>query len=69
MKQTMARGKRETQVTIQYVLLIILSVLGILFSALLMISSLTKTAIANNMIEQKMMIEWESPLLEALMFL
>ena len=69
MKQTMARGKRETHVTIQYVLLIILSVLGILFSALLMISSLTKTAIANNMIEQKMMIEWESPLLEVLMIL
>ena len=65
----MARGKRETHVTIQYVLLIILSVLGILFSALLMISSLTKTAIANNMVEQKMMIEWESPLLEVLMFL
>ncbi len=65
----MAKRKAETHVTIQYVLLIILSVLAILFSALLMIAGLTKTAIANNMIEQKMIIEWETPLLMFMMFL
>ena len=56
----MDKGKK---VTTQYVLLIILSALSVLFSGLLMISALTKTAVANNMSEQKMIVEGEKLLL------
>ena len=56
----MDKGKK---VTTQYVLLIILSALSVLFSGLLMISALTKTAVANNMSEQKMIVESEKIIL------
>ena len=54
---------KKKKVTIQYVLLIILSALSVIFSGLLMISALIKTAVANNMSEQKMIIEGEKILL------
>ena len=54
---------KKKKVTTQYVLLIILSALSGLFSGLLMISALTKTAVANNMSEQKMIVEGEKLLL------
>ena len=54
---------KKKKVTIQYVLLIILSALSVIFSGLLMISALIKTASANNMSEQKMIIEGEKILL------
>ena len=54
---------KKKKVTTQYVFLIILSALSVLFSGLLMISALTKTAVANNMSEQKMIVEGEKILL------
>ena len=50
---------KKKKVTVQYVLLIILSALSVLFSGLLLISALLKTAVANDMSEQKMIIEGE----------
>ena len=50
---------KKKKVTIQYALLIILSALSVLISGLLLISALLKTAVANNMSEQKMIIEKE----------
>ncbi len=50
---------KKKKVTVQYIFLVILSALSVLFSGLLLISALLKTAVANNMSEQKMIIEGE----------
>ncbi len=50
-----------------YILVIIVSVLAIAASALLMVSAATRTAVANNMAEQKMIIEWEKPVISIIM--
>ena len=50
---------KKKKVTVQYVFLVILSALSVLFSGLLLISAFLKTAVANNMSEQKMIIEGE----------
>ena len=46
---------------IKYVLIMILSVLSVAFTFLLMLSAITRTAVANNMTEQMMTVEWEKP--------
>lgn len=60
---------KKKKVTTQYVLLVILSALSVLFSGLLVVCALLKTTVANNMSEQKMIIEGEKIIISVISLL